>query len=74
MCARLLDGTISKEDYDNKNIEFTRKLHGLYEKRLLLNEMIRKRKNVGKRMEQLRESLSSRLRRISLCWKLEKTE
>ena len=65
MTDMLIDDTISisKEVYDEKVLEFTRKftrkLHTLTERRLLLEESINKQKDVGKRMSALRETLSS---------------
>ena len=53
----LIDGTITKEVYDEKLNEFIRKLHVLNEKKLLLDENIGKQKDVGKRMSELRETL-----------------
>lgn len=44
----LIDGTISKEVYDDKMIEFNRKLHTLAGKKQLLNESINKQKDVEK--------------------------
>ncbi len=38
MTDMLIDGTISKEVYDDKMIEFNRKLHTLVGKKQLLNE------------------------------------
>ena len=58
MTDMLIDGTISKEVYDEKVLEFTRKLHTLSERRHLLEESISKQKDVGKRMSALRETLS----------------
>ncbi len=48
MTDMLIDGTISKEVYDEKVLEFTRKLHTLSERRYLLEESIYKQKDVGK--------------------------
>lgn len=59
MTDMLIDGTISKEVYDKKVIEFTRKIHTLSERKLLLEESINKQKDVGKRMSALRETLES---------------
>lgn len=59
MTDMLIDGTISKEVYDEKVLEFTRKLHTLSGRRHLLEESINKQKDVGKRMSALRETLSS---------------
>ncbi|MBQ8299515.1 MAG: recombinase family protein [Clostridia bacterium] len=58
MTDMYIDGTISKEVYDEKVIEFTRKLHTLFERKHLLEESINKQKDVGKRMSALREALS----------------
>ena len=57
MTDMLIDGTITKEVYDEKLNEFIRKLHVLNEKKLLLDENIGKQKDVGKRMSELRETL-----------------
>ena len=57
MTDMLIDGTITKEVYDDKLIEITRKLHNFAEKKLLLEESIGKQKDVGKRMSELRETL-----------------
>jgi len=57
MTDMLIDGTITKEVYDDKLIEITRKLHNFTEKKLLLEESIGKQKDVGKRMSELRETL-----------------
>lgn len=59
MTDMLIDGTISKEVYDEKLIEFARKLHTLNEKKLLLEDSINKQKDVGKRMSELRETLKN---------------
>jgi hypothetical protein len=59
MTDMLIYGTISKEVYDEKVIEFTRKIHTLSERKLLLEEAINKQKDVGKRMSALREILES---------------
>lgn len=59
MTDMLIDGTISKEVYDEKVLEFTRKLHTLSERRYLLEESINKQKDVGKQMSALRETLIS---------------
>ena len=50
MTDMLIDGTITKEVYDDKLIEFNRKLHVLDGKKQLLDESINKQKDVGKRM------------------------
>lgn len=57
MTDMLIDGTITKEAYDDKLTEVMRKLHICMEKRLLLQESIGKQKDVGKRMSDLRETL-----------------
>ena len=57
MTDMLIDGTISKEVYDDKMIEFNRKLHTLAGKKQLLNESINKQKDVEKRMAELRQTL-----------------
>nr|WP_294484707.1 recombinase family protein [uncultured Anaerosporobacter sp.] len=59
MTDMLIDGTITKEVYDEKLIEFTRKLHTLNEKKLLLEEIIKNQKDVSRRMSELRETLEN---------------
>ena len=59
MTDMLIDGTISKEVYDDKMIEFNRKLHALAVKKQLLNESINKQKDVEKRMAELRQTLEN---------------
>lgn len=57
MTDMLIDGTITKDVFNDKLIEITRKLHNFSEKKLLLEESISKQKDVGKRMSELRETL-----------------
>ena len=57
MTDMLIDGTITKDVFNDKLIEITRKLHNLTEKKLLIEESIGKQKDVGKRMSELRETL-----------------
>ena len=59
MTDMLIDGTISKEVYDDKMIEFNRKLHTLNGKKQLLTESINKQKDVEKRMAELRRTLEN---------------
>ena len=59
MTDMLIDGTIPKEIYDDKMIEFNRKLHVLDGKKQLLDESINKQKDVGKRMAELRLTLEN---------------
>ncbi len=59
MTDMLIDGTITKEVYDEKLIEINRKLHTLDGKKKLLNESIDKQKDVGKRMAELRLTLEN---------------
>ena len=59
MTDMLIDGTITKEVYDDKMIEFNRKLHTLAGKKQLLNESINKQKDVEKRMAELRQTLEN---------------
>ena len=59
MTDMLIDGTIAKEVYDEKMIEFNRKLHTLDGKKRLLEESIDKQKDVGKRMAELRQTLEN---------------
>jgi hypothetical protein len=53
----LIDGTISKEVYDEKLLEFTRKLHTLLDKRKLLSDSISTKNDISRRMSELRETL-----------------
>jgi predicted ATP-dependent protease len=53
----LIDGTISKEVYDEKLLEFTRKLHTLSDKRKLLSDSISTKNDISRRMSELRETL-----------------
>ena len=53
----LIDGTITKEVYDEKLVEFTRKLHTLSDKRKILADSINTRNDISKRMSELRETL-----------------
>lgn len=59
MTDMLIDGTITKEAYDEKMIEINWKLHTLDSKKMLLNESIDKQKDVGKRMAELRLTLEN---------------
>lgn len=59
MTDMLIDGTISKEAYDEKQNEFLRKLHTLYDKRKILDESIKRQKDVGRRMAELRKTLEN---------------
>lgn len=59
MTDMLIDGTISKEVYDDKLIEFNRNLHTLVGKKQLLNESINKQKDVEKRTAELRQTLKN---------------
>ncbi|MCI9104392.1 MAG: hypothetical protein HFG57_00295 [Lachnospiraceae bacterium] len=54
MTDMLIDGTISKEVYDEKLNEFMRKLHTLNDKKKLLKESISHQKDIGRRMAELR--------------------
>jgi hypothetical protein len=53
----LIDGTISKEVYDERFLEFTRKLHTLSDKRKLLSDSISIKNDISRRMSELRETL-----------------
>ncbi len=53
MTDMLIDGTISKEVYDEKLNEFMRKLHTLNDKKKLLKESISHQKDIGRRMAEL---------------------
>ena len=55
MTDMLIDGTITKEVYDEKLVEFTRKLHTLSDKRKILADSINTRNDINKRMSDLRE-------------------
>jgi hypothetical protein len=57
MTDMLIDGTITKEVYDEKELEFTRKLHTLSDKRKRLSDSICTQKDINKRMSDLRETL-----------------
>ncbi|MGN0401529.1 MAG: recombinase family protein [Acetatifactor sp.] len=57
MTDMLIDGTITKEVYDEKLVEFTRKLHTLSDKRKILADSINTRNDINKRMSELRETL-----------------
>jgi hypothetical protein len=57
MTDMLIDGTITKEVYDEKLLEFTRKLHKLSDKRKMLSDSISTQKDISKRMSDLRETL-----------------
>ena len=57
MTDMLIDGTITKEVYDEKLMEFTRKLHTLSDKRKILADSINTRNDISKRMSELRETL-----------------
>lgn len=57
MTDMLIDGTITKEVYDEKLVEFTRKLHTLSDKRKILADSISTRNDINKRMSELRETL-----------------
>ena len=57
MTDMLIDGTITKEVYDEKLVEFTRKLHTLSDRRKILADSINTRNDISKRMSELRETL-----------------
>lgn len=57
MTDMLIDGTITKEVYDEKLVEFTRKLHTLSDKRKILADSINTRNDISKRMSELRDTL-----------------
>lgn len=59
MTDMLIDGTITKEVYDEKLLEFTRKLHTLNEKKLFLENSIKNQKDISRRMSELRETLEN---------------
>ena len=53
----LIDGTISKEVYEEKMVDFTRKLHKLSERKALLEDSICTQKDINRRMSELRDTL-----------------
>jgi hypothetical protein len=53
----LIDDTISKKVYDEKFLEFTRKLHTLSDKRKLLYDSISTKNDISRCMSELRETL-----------------
>lgn len=59
MTDMLIDGTITKEMYDGKLNEFTRKLHTLDARKKLLENSVDQQRNVGKRMAELRQTLEN---------------
>ena len=59
MTDMLIDGTITKEVFDEKMLEFKRKLHVLSDKRQLLLESINTKNEIDKRMSELRETLEN---------------
>lgn len=59
MTDMLIDGTITKEVFDEKMLEFKRKIHVLSDKRQLLLESISTKNEIGKRMSELRETLEN---------------
>lgn len=52
-----IDGTISKEVYDEKMVNFTRKIHKLSENKALLEDGICTQKDINRRMSELREGV-----------------
>ena len=57
MTDMLIDGTISKEVYEEKMADFTRKLHKLSERKALLEDSICTQKDINRRMSELRDTL-----------------
>ena len=57
----LIDGIITKEVYDKKLVEFTRKHHTLSDKRKILADSINTRNDINKRMSELREMLEKKI-------------
>lgn len=57
MTDMLIDGIISKEEYDAKSNDFARKLHTLESRKKLLEENIDRQKDIKQRMAVLREAL-----------------
>ena len=57
MTDMLIDGTISKEVYEGKMVDFTRKLHKLSERKALLEDSICTQKDINRRMSELRDTL-----------------
>lgn len=57
MTDMLIDGTISKEVYEKKMVDFTRKLHKLSGRKALLEDSICTQKDINRRMSELRDIL-----------------
>ena len=57
MTDMLIDGTISKEVYEEKMVDFTRKFHKLSERKALLEDSICTQKDINRRMSELRDTL-----------------
>lgn len=57
MTDMLIDGTISKEVYEEKMVDFTRKFHKLSERKELLEDSICTQKDINRRMSELRDTL-----------------
>ena len=57
MTDMLIDGTISKEVYEEKMVDFTRKLHKLSERKALLEDSICTQKDINRGMSELRDTL-----------------
>ena len=57
MTDMLIDGTISKEVYEEKMVDFTRKLHKLSERKAFLEDSICTQKDINRRMSELRDIL-----------------
>ncbi|MCI9560441.1 MAG: hypothetical protein HFG52_14695 [Lachnospiraceae bacterium] len=57
MTDMLIDGTISKEVYEEKMVDFTRKLHKPSERKALLEDSICTQKDINRRMSELRDTL-----------------
>ncbi len=57
MTDMLIDGTISKEVYEEKMVDFTRKFHKLSERKALLEDSICTQKDINRRMLELRDTL-----------------
>lgn len=55
----LIDDRIEQGEYDQKKIEFQRKLHQLSEEKQYLEDNVGRRKNISKRMSELRETLET---------------
>ena len=67
----LIDDRIEQSEYDQKKIEFQRKLHQLSEEKQYLEDNVGRRKNISKRMSELRETLETEkaTAQITIPWR-----